>query len=315
MALLFQGSPVAGTIDIAAVSEKVPPRLVRRLKKLPRMTLSLAVGAHENSKLADPPAAVFMGTGWGALSETYDFLAGLNESQERFPSPTDFVGSVHNGPAGQAAIMFGATGANITMSGGDYSFEQALLAAELMFEDTDQNALVIGADEGHQPLSPLLDQSIAPERSLAEGGGALCLSRKKEHAACFVRIPFYKRYTREEGIDSLLESLGGTRNLQDKYALLMAGIPAAAKEEGERQLACFLRQSGLKTGVVRYRAFTGEFASASAVAAVTAVSCVVSGMVPGKLAAGEDIVLKGMNSAILVLGLGRYLTAMEFFRP
>src|SRR5665811_766584 len=95
------------------------------------------------------PSSIFVGTGWGALSETYDFLTRLADSGEQFPSPTDFVGSVHNGPAAQAAIMFGATGANITTSGGDYSFEQALLAAELMMKGGSESCLVLGADEGH----------------------------------------------------------------------------------------------------------------------------------------------------------------------
>ena len=121
------------------------------------MALALACGAKENAGTDRQQLdSVFMGTGWGALSETHDFLKRLNESGEQFPSPTDFVGSVHNAPASQVAIMFGATGANITTSGGDYSFEQALLAAELMYDGNGEStALVLGADEGHDSFSPL----------------------------------------------------------------------------------------------------------------------------------------------------------------
>ncbi|MHB1184258.1 MAG: beta-ketoacyl-[acyl-carrier-protein] synthase family protein [Desulfobulbia bacterium] len=315
MALLAQGLPVAGTADLASISANLPPNLVRRLKRLPRLTLSLALSAHQDSGFEAKPAAVFMGTGWGALSETHDFLARLADSGEQFPSPTDFVGSVHNGPAGQTAILFGATGANITASGGDYSFEQALLAADLMLTEGQENALVLGADEGHSVLSPLLDPSIAPGSLLADGGGGFCLGRKTEGAHCLVRIPFYQSSKTQGSIKALIDALGGVQALQGKYALLLAGIPAAAREEGEEQLARFMEQSGIQAPVIRYREFTGEFASASAVAAVMAASFLTSGKVPGPLVSGNDLALEANNPAILVLGLGRYLSAMEFSRP
>jgi hypothetical protein len=256
-----------------------------------------------------------MGTGWGALSETHDFLTRLADSGEQFPSPTDFVGSVHNGPAGQTAILFGAAGANITASGGDYSFEQTLLAADLMLEEGQENALVLGADEGHPALSPLLDPSIAPGALLADGGGGFCLSRKAAGAQCLVRIPFYRSSAAEGGIKALINALGGVQALNGKYALLLAGIPAAVREEGEGQLAEFLAQSNLQAPIIRYREFTGEFASASAVAAVMAASFLSSGEVPGPFVSGNALELAENNQAVLVLGLGRYLSAMEFSRP
>jgi len=315
LALLAQGSPIGGTVDVDSVAKQLPPRLVRRLKRLPRMTLALAVEAREAAGLAEAPDAVFMGTGWGALSETYDFLTGLNNSNEQFPSPIDFVGSVHNGPAGQVAMLMGSTGANITMSGGDYSFEQAVLAADLVATDAEKNVLVVGADEAHLPLSPLFDLSVSPDAPLAEGGGAFCLNRRKEGAACLLRLPFYRQWTTANDIELLIESLGERGPLAGKYGLILAGIPAAAKEQGEEQLAFFLRLSGLKSPVLRYREFTGEFASASAVAAVMAASFLVSGKVPGNLAGAEDILPEDGPAAILVLGLGSYITAMEFLRP
>ena len=307
LSLLTQGVPVAGMANLDRISANLPPRLVRRLKRLPRMTLSLAIAAHDDSGLEVKPSAVFMGTGWGALSETYDFLTRLAESQEQFPSPTDFVGSVHNGPAGQAAIMFGATGANITTSGGDYSFEQALLAADLMMKEGDASCLVLGVDEGHQALSSLLDPSIAPGTLLADGGGALCLSRTSKGAQCLVRVPFYQSSAPEGTMDLLIEALGGSQVLKSKYALVLAGIPAAVREEGEAQLARFREQTGCQAPVIRYRELTGEFASASAVAAVMAVSLLAERQPP---AGGED-----GKKAILVLGLGPYLSAIEFSRP
>ncbi|MFH0785679.1 MAG: beta-ketoacyl-[acyl-carrier-protein] synthase family protein [Pseudomonadota bacterium] len=308
------GVSAAGMAGLDQVSENLPPQLIRRLKRLPRMTLSLAVMAHKNSGFADlKPGSVFMGTGWGALSETHDFLTRLQVSNEQFPSPTDFVGSVHNGPASQVAIMFGATGANITASGGDYSFEQALLAADLMVHDAERPALILGADEGHAAFSPLLDVSVEPGTTLADGGGAFCVNRVTKGAKCCISVPFFASSQTDKVIDALVASLGTIENGQSGHALVLAGIPAAMQVEGETQLEEFLALAILSAPVVRYRRFTGEFASASAVAAAFAASFLEAGVIPGNFVGGHDIVLDALHNKILVLGLGQYITAMELY--
>lgn len=251
-----------------------------------------------------------MGTGWGALSETFDFLTRLTASEEKFPSPTDFIGSVHNAPAGQIAILFGATGANITTSGGDYSFEQALIAADLMTRDTGQSALVVGADQGHPELSPLLDPSISPTTPLADGGGAFIISKRLEEAKYYTRAPFYSNSVAGEAMAALTAWCGGEKQLNRECGLILAGIPAHAQAKGEDQLEHFLATTGHSVPVVRYRTFIGEFASASAVAAVTAVALLENGQVPGALIQRNDIQVQ--HKKILVLGLGNTLSAMEF---
>jgi hypothetical protein len=310
------GVPVAGRAGLDAISKNLSPRLIRRLKRLPQMTLALAARAHAESGLDCPkPGSVFMGTGWGALSETHDFLTRLNDSAEQFPSPTDFVGSVHNGPASQVAIMFGATGANITTSGGDYSFEQALLAAELMVDDAAKPALVLGADEGHDTFSPLLDPSIIPGSSLTDGGGAFCMNRELNGAKCGISIPFYQSSQAENVVAALLDSLGGPPAMTSSYAVILVGIPAAVSSQGQQQLAQVMALAKLSVPVVDYRKFIGEFASASAVATVLAAAFLETGIIPGALAGGSNIAITRQTNKILVLGLGRYITAIELFRP
>ncbi|GAB6193526.1 beta-ketoacyl-[acyl-carrier-protein] synthase family protein [Desulfocastanea catecholica] len=319
IARMRRGEPVAGMPEGKTFSENLPPRMIRRLKRLPKMTLSLAAAAYEHAKKmavnGQKPGAVFMGTGWGALSETHDFLTRLKESKEKFPSPTDFVGSVHNGPASQVAIMFGATGPNITTSGGDYSFEQAVMAAELMLEDATQPALILGVEEGHDPLSRLLDPSIRPETVLADGGGALCVTRETEDGPCVLSIPFYQSGKAEGVIAALVDALGVRPNQPSGYALILAGIPAAMHREGKQQLAQFMALSQLAVPVVDYRKYIGEFASASAVATALAASFLDSGHIPGALAGGVDIAITSEKSKILLLGLGRQVTAIELCRP
>jgi 3-oxoacyl-(acyl-carrier-protein) synthase len=306
------GASVAGMLAPEEIETHLPPRLIRRLKRLARLALLLASSAHKDAGGTEQPSAVFMGTGWGALSETYDFLSGLHKSAEQFPGPTDFIGSVHNGAAGQVALLFKATGANITASGGDYSFEQALLAAQTLLDDT-ESALLLGADEGHEPLSALLDPSMA-DGPLADGGGALFVNRDPRDARCLIRLAFYGRGQAGGLPDRLIAALGGIEYIRNNYAAVFAGVPTGMYDQGNRQLDGLLGCIGKELPVCRYRDFTGEFASASAVAAVMAVSFLEAGCIPGVLVGGADISLVP-GKKILVLGTGTCLTAMEFFRP
>ncbi len=312
MGSLILGKPMGGMLDLDAISKNLSTRKIRRLKRLSRLTLSLAAAAYENSGLEHPPESVFMGTGWGALSETYDFLKKLRDTEEQFPSPIDFVGSVHNSAAGQVAIMFGATGANITASGGDYSFEQAVLAADTMIDDTSAPAFVLSADEGHAQFSPLFDPSIRAGAPLSDGGGGFCLCRKAIPGKVGLQIPFYHSGAASGAIDALVEALGGTDRLQREIGLTLIGIPAASMKMGEQQLNKFLARTTGSIPVLRYRELTGEFASASAVAAVMAVHFLETGLFPPIVASQDNGVSSLVDKKILVLGLGTTVTAMEF---
>lgn len=310
---LMHGKSIGGMLALESVSKKLPSRKIRRLKRLSRLTLSLAAAAYEKSGLEKHPENVFMGTGWGALSETYDFLKKLRETEEQFPSPIDFVGSVHNSPAGQVAIMFGATGANITTSGGNYSFEQAMLAADTMLDDTSAPAFVLSADEGHTQFSPLFDRSIQASAPLADGGGGFCLCRKAIPGKVAIHIPFYHSGTAPGVISTLVEALGGADRLQREIGLTLIGIPAASMKIGEQQLNSFLAKARCSAPVLPYREFTGEFASASAVAAVMAVHFLETGLLPPIAASQDNAVSSLVDKKVLVLGLGTTVTAMEFW--
>ncbi len=310
---LKKGASVAGLMAAEQIEQQLPPRLIRRLRRLARLTLLLADSARKDAATKEQPSAIFMGTGWGALSETYAFLERLTESGEQFPSPTDFVGSVHNGPAGQAALFCKATGANVTASGGDYSFEQALLAAQGLLGH-DQSALLIGADEGHLPLSPLLDPSISPGQPLADGGGAFYVNRDRQEARCLIRLAFYGRGGQDSLPGQMIAALGGAAHIQSTYAAVFAGVPAGTQEIGNSQLTHFFNHLGSSLPLWRYRDCTGEFASAAAVAVCIAASFLQTGTVPGTLIGAADLIL-GPEQRLLVLGTGTCLTAMELFRP
>ncbi|MGB5749691.1 MAG: beta-ketoacyl synthase N-terminal-like domain-containing protein [Desulfobacterales bacterium] len=310
MRAVAKGEVCAGLLDLQEISANLSAGLVRRLKRFPRLALSLAIAAHENSRTDDTPAAVFLGTGWGALSETSDFLNRLFETDEQFPSPTDFVGSVHNAAAGQIAMQFQATGANITMTGGDYSFEQALMAADLVSGNIRKDFLVIGADESHPELSRLFDRSVAKSACPSDGGGALYLRKETGISGLTIRSVFFESSENNpEVISSLIQRIEQQQPLNDRYGVILAGLPAACRRKGVTQLQTLLALTGFNHPVIDYRKLTGEFATASAVAAVMAVKFLQEGQVPEPLCEDKPGEL-GAKGA-LIIGTGDVITAME----
>ncbi len=298
-----------GRLDINTMGQGLPPAQIRRLKRLPVMALGLADRVGKQAGAGGKPDGIFFGTGLGSLSETHDFLNRLFTSNERFASPTDFVGSVHNAAAGQIALHFKATGPNITTSGGDYSFEQALYAASLLADDAP--ALVLAADEGHERLSALFDVSVDRNKPLSDGGGALCLSKQTESPGPTIALRFFEALPADAPapVTNLVDQIERQQPIQTRYALIMAGIPAECRSAAEKQLTTFLRQAGFNGPVLDYRDLIGEFQSASAVAAAMATEFIHRKEVPAALCPGYKS--QTDNKGILILGLGKWLTAME----
>ena len=310
LAALRDGAGISGMAPAKAIMAGLNESAVRRLKRLPRMALSLAIAAHGSSGSAEPPASVFFGTGWGGLSETHYFLSRLFSTEERFTSPTDFIGSVHNAPAGQVAMHFQAKGANITLTDGNYSFEQALFSAGLIAHETPGTIMVIAADEYHEKLTPLFDASAACAPTFSDGGCGLLL--QPTDAAMGLRIaPLF--FSNDPATDltmhNLMLALGGAEAIGKKYGAVFAGIPAASRDKGGQQLAHFIKAAGCDCPVIDYREVTGEFASASAVAAALAVDCVRQGELPAGLRRTGPAPLN--SRGILLLGMGRCITAVE----
>jgi 3-oxoacyl-[acyl-carrier-protein] synthase-1/3-oxoacyl-[acyl-carrier-protein] synthase II len=111
--------------------------------------------------------------------------------------------------------------------------------------------------------------------------------------------------------ESLLAAVnyhGGSRALNDRIGAVMVGIPAAHRDAWSPHLDEFRRHLGFEGPWIDYRRYFGEFASASAVAAVAAMALLEHGAIPGALAWGEDWPLAGR--AILLIGLGDTITTM-----
>lgn len=309
-AAFFSKGSCKGMPDAAQVTGNLSSKATRRLKRLSRMALSLSQSAYENSGLQDPPASVFFGTGWGPLSETNDFLKKIFETDGQFASPTDFIGSVHNAPAGQIAIQFGSTGMNITTTGGDYSFEQALMSASLLAGSSNSGIIIAAADEFHEKLSILFDASVRPGSDYSDGGGALVLKSSDKESGLRIFHCFYESaFNNDDVLVSLINSLGGSEEISSKFRCIFAGIPLAFRDDGEKQLSEFLRLSAYKNPVVDYRKHTGEYPAASAAAAVLALRLIERNEITPVLCSSINDSFCMDGKGILMLGLGDYITA------
>lgn len=305
---LSAGAPCQGCLETGALCRGLPIAAIRRLKRLSQMALALWVQARDKSG-GGAPTSVFFGTAWGSLSETHDFIQGLFESNEKFASPTDFIGSVHNAAAGQVALMAKATGANLTLSGGDTSFEQALFSAQMLTAGDDP-VIVAGADETHARLSPLFDPSVAEATEPSDGGGMLILKRAQGAQGPTVALKYFAAAAEDPFLDGeLVASLGGAAAVPARYGLILAGMPAAHKARCQTQLDAFLKGTGYSGDVIDYRRLTGEFAASTAVATVFAAALVQARRV--QCAAPGQSAPHPQAGSVLVLGLGPVLTAIE----
>ncbi len=94
----------------------------------------------------------------------------------------------------------------------------------------------------------------------------------------------------------------------DKIGAVMVGIPAAGRNAVTPHLEALWARLGFKGPVIDYRRYFGEFASASAVAAVAALALLSRGAIPAALAGGAEWPLAGRS--ILLLGVGETITTM-----
>jgi len=304
---LTSGRKVAGIMDGKELVKDLPPRKIRRLRRLPRLALSLASSAISNAKDGTKPSGIYVGTGWGPMSETHAFLDRLFRNNEQSSSPTDFVGSIHNAVSSQIAIWFNAKGPNITATNGDFSFQDALFAAS--FTGNDKPFLLCGVDEAHETLSPLLDPSVAAADVLADGGGAfMAVKAKNEDEGPFIFPAFLAR--RPGTVEPLIQALGGPNRIRDDFAAILLGIPASNPAPADTFLAKFIDLSGFDGPVIPYRPLLGEFATASAIAIVLATNMVKKDSIPGALIK-ENRDLSTHGKGILVLDIDSNLSAIE----
>jgi hypothetical protein len=280
----------------------VPAAFVRRLKRLPRLVLALAQTAHAASGESAPPEFVALGTAWGPLAETQNFLRKLFESAEQFSSPTDFIGSVHNAPAGQVALLLGTTGPNLTCSAGDRSFAQALLCASLGIAAGKRSALVMAAEAHEARLSPLFDANVVAGSLPSDGGSAFVLV--PDDALPGARL----RWIGEHGGSGqeFLTEFPALKN-PGRYDAVLLSAPDSHRGEAVEHVGK-LAAAMSPCPMVSIREQLGQYASVGATAVALAARAVLEGSLPFF---SPPTALA--HKRVLLLELGPQTTAIEVF--
>lgn len=186
----FWQALVAGTSGIAAVKDAdapmprlearardwnardhVKPALLRRMDRCSQMVVTACRMALGDAALtlagSDAEAAgVVLGTAFGNLTESEDFLRGLFAKGPALANPLTFPNLVLNAPTGYVAMDLGIRGPNLTVVRGEASGEAALaLAYDTIVTGQAEVLLAGGVDE----LSPALRRIHADLHLLSPG--------------------------------------------------------------------------------------------------------------------------------------------------
>lgn len=298
-----EGSWPAYRLADKAGSPDFPARRLRRLGRAQAMALSAvkrALGATQPPLEPDLRTCVCVGTGWAEIGDEVLFLTKMIEQGELGASPTKFANSVHNALASQLALEFGWSAENHTFTHSALSFEAALTAAWLLFRTgRAQRVVACGIDslaefleirghllgrmdDGSGPLEPLTGpprQGTIP----GEGGGALILAPPDAASARLARVEAVRARgmvpsTRDLSLLDWLRVQAADMELDlSGVDLVLLGANQDVRLEGQYR-GVVEGLSARAFGVYRHR--TGDFDTASAVAAVLGVRAIQAGAVP-----------------------------------
>lgn len=124
-------------------TEFVPARAMRRMGKAVKMGVYCGLKALAEAQI-EMPDRIIVGTGLGCMSDTEKFLNNIVDDKENLLNPTPFIQSTHNTIAGQIALMLKCENYNFTYVHRGFSFESALLDAQLFLNENPEEKILVG---------------------------------------------------------------------------------------------------------------------------------------------------------------------------
>lgn len=250
--------------------EYIDPRELRRMSKIIRNGIVAGKIAMADADLSMPDA-ILTGTGLGCAIDTEKFLISMIENQETLLTPTSFIQSTHNTLGGSIAIGLGCHNYNMTYVHRGFSFESALLDAELMIEDGEiQNALVGGFDEMTDNHIQLLQATEMYKRGAAiagQGAGFFVLENQqkdKTYAQLLALETIYQTEIHFSSIKSQLEQILVHHQVNPEKLVVMMGYNGLASENivyDQLSSELFPEQT-----ILQFKHLCGEYYTASAFA-------------------------------------------------
>jgi hypothetical protein len=177
------------TVYVANAAALLPPDADPKSKRLPKVDrLAISVAREALGTMKPDGVALIVGTCYGGLQATVDFLDGVEKRGPQFGSPTAFHESVHHAPAGQISILLGMTGLSLTCSDRELSGETALkTGVDLIASGRCPAALVVSTDEVVPALKSAF-QAFGSSLEPGEGAAAVLLTAERTGVAISVKL-------------------------------------------------------------------------------------------------------------------------------
>lgn len=119
----------------------LPKNQLRRMGKASRMALGAGLPLLEQYQVD----GIIFGTSDGGMADCHRFLKQIMEYDEGTLTPTGFVSGAPSAIAGSLALLAGNQGYNNTHSNQGLSFENALVDAIMLFDESEAEQLLVGA--------------------------------------------------------------------------------------------------------------------------------------------------------------------------
>lgn len=278
-------------------SRLIDPKAIRRMSRIIKMGVAASKQAVDSAGIVIPDA-IIVGTAFGCLEDTNQFLSRMVEYKEDMLNPTPFIHSTHNTIASQIAIHFKCYGYNSTYVHRSVSFESALADAALQLADEpEKNVLVGGTDEIIDTSFTIMDRlgfyrdpSQASIASLfepgsrgtlaGEGAAYFVLSGKKNEKSVaeikFVEtISFAPAGDVADAIKQLLQ-----RSAIQQPDLVIAGFNGDAIND--HQTNDILQRIGNSLNTVSYKQYCGDYPTSTAFALWYATEILNGNHISGK---------------------------------
>lgn len=253
---------------------QIPNAVLRRMGKAVRMTVGAVTGLLEQ---CPQPDAIIVGTANGGMQDCIRFLNQIMEYNEGTLTPTNFVQSTPNAIAATIGLNGRNHNYNITHVHRGNAFENALLDAQLFLrENSHAQVLLAGVDEisdynfnierlggWYKDLPDDLYSSRTTGSLAGEGVAAYLLSNNAANAvAKITALQTLTTHNSDEVMQWVRDFIN--ENIADRDALVfLSGHNGDVRfAESTENIEALLSDVTL----ARFKHFTGEFPTASAVA-------------------------------------------------
>lgn len=182
----------------------ISPVAIRRMSRLIKMGISAGMKSLQDAGVTTPDC-IITGTGRGSMNDTERFLTDMIQMNEEALNPTFFIQSTYNSINGWLAMQSKCTGYNQTFVHRGFSFEWALMDAQMMlneagqpttiltgcFDELTDDYFLVKSKVNYWKKSPvnsleLLGNAQTNGTIAGEGVAFFTLSNEKHNAACAI---------------------------------------------------------------------------------------------------------------------------------